>query len=119
MKQGIVPSEYKPYTIKSTKKYNANEAFILNPDLKQQYENRCYQPREPEEVVREEPPEDEIRVQRETKEVKITYAPQQMNGEEEERQEVDRGFESIMGMIKEAKREFRIQGEYEVQWKAD
>ena len=31
----------------------------------------------------------------------------------------DRGYESIMGMIKEAKREFRMQGEYEVQWKAD
>jgi len=37
-----VPEEYKPYTNKGVKKYAANEAFIVNKDLKREYENRCY-----------------------------------------------------------------------------
>ena len=38
-----MPSEYRPYTVKGTKKFSANEAFILDKGLKKEYENRCYQ----------------------------------------------------------------------------
>jgi hypothetical protein len=37
-----VPKEYKPYTVKGEKKFVANEAFIVNKDLKKEYENRSY-----------------------------------------------------------------------------
>ena len=33
LKQGVVPQEYKPYTVKGVRKFVANEAFIKNPDL--------------------------------------------------------------------------------------
>ncbi len=42
LKKGVVPEEYKAYTNKGTKKYAANEAFIVNKELKKEYENRCY-----------------------------------------------------------------------------
>lgn len=42
LKSGKVPSDYKPYTTKGIKKFSANEAFIVNKDLKKEYENRSY-----------------------------------------------------------------------------
>ena len=42
LKQGKVPEEYRPFTTKGVKKYAANEAFIVNKELKKEYENRCY-----------------------------------------------------------------------------
>ena len=43
LKSGKVPEEYKPFTNKGVKKFSANEAFIMNKELKKEYENRCYQ----------------------------------------------------------------------------
>ena len=42
LKQGKIPEEYKPFTQKGEKKFMANEAFIVNRDLKKEYENRSY-----------------------------------------------------------------------------
>jgi hypothetical protein len=42
LKQGKVPEEYRSFTSKGVKKYAANEAFIVNKELKKEYENRCY-----------------------------------------------------------------------------
>lgn len=42
LKAGKVPSDYRPYTVKGTKKFASNEAFIMNKELKREYENRCY-----------------------------------------------------------------------------
>ena len=41
LQQGIVPKEYRD-VISKPKKFTANEAFITNPDLKQEYQNRSY-----------------------------------------------------------------------------
>jgi len=42
LKQGKLPEEYKPFTSKGVKKFSANEAFIMNKELKKEYENRSY-----------------------------------------------------------------------------
>ncbi|CDW76881.1 UNKNOWN [Stylonychia lemnae] len=90
LKQGKIPDEYKPFAQKGEKKFVANEAFITNKDLKRQYENRSYvsqtslhqkqqKQRELEESRLQQEMEDEIKVKRETTEIKITYAQQSIN----------------------------------------
>eukprot|EP00347_Sterkiella_histriomuscorum_P001841 403370472 len=90
LKQGKIPEEYKSVTNKGEKKFQANEAFIVNKDLKKEYENRSYvseqvrqqklkKQQEQENLLRLREIDEEIQVNRETTEVKITYAPHTLN----------------------------------------
>ena len=42
LKSGQVPAEYRPFTGKAPRKLTANQAFINNPDLQREYQNRSY-----------------------------------------------------------------------------
>jgi hypothetical protein len=124
--------------VKGVKKYASNEAFIVNRDLKKEYENRSYATQAQQQAAAaakshcggtlgetfsgEDNSQNEVRVYRETTEVRVTYAQPRVKQELtvlsstllEERTEEHSGYhpkrelEGLLGKIDETKKEILL-----------
>ena len=104
LKSGAVPAEYRPFTAKAPRKITANEAFIKNPQLQREYQNRSYATVQ----KQKERVEEQIRFTQEAP-VSVTCPPRQPLREQvpSAREEEYRPpqLESLLAMIQETKKE--------------
>lgn len=100
-----MPAEYRPFTGKAPRKLTANQAFINNPDLQREYQNRSYAS-----VQKKEKVEEQIRFTQEAP-VSVTCVPPRAPLREvvpvrqEEEQYRPPQLESLLAMIQETKRD--------------